>query len=55
MYLIAADHYKLGIALDEQGKKDEALIHLESAVDIFQRLNSPKVKEAREILDTLER
>jgi tetratricopeptide (TPR) repeat protein len=48
--LIAANSRRLAKALARQGKKEEALSHARRAVEIFQKLGSPRLAEAEEVL-----
>ncbi|HJP91886.1 MAG TPA: tetratricopeptide repeat protein [Pyrinomonadaceae bacterium] len=48
--LIAGDCNRLAIALVRQGKKAEALPHAQRSVEIFTRLGSPFLAEARKTL-----
>ena len=48
--LIAADSLRLALALVPQGKRSEALPHALRAVEIFNRLGSPELEEARATL-----
>ena len=48
--LIASNSYRLAKALVRQGKKEEALLHARRAVEIFQKLGSPDLASAQQIL-----
>jgi tetratricopeptide (TPR) repeat protein len=48
--LIASDCHCLALALGRQGKKEEALTHARRAVEIFQKLGSPKLAGAQQTL-----
>jgi len=53
--LIAHDYHRLAYALVRQGNKDEALSHARRAVEIFQKLGSPNLAAAQQILAECER
>ena len=48
--LIGSNCHRLAQALARQGKKEEAVPYAQRAVEIFMRLTSPRVAEARETL-----
>jgi tetratricopeptide (TPR) repeat protein len=48
--LIASNCYRLAKSLARQGKKEEALPHARRAVEIYQKLGSPDLTYAQEIL-----
>ncbi len=52
--LIADGHLHLAVALHGQGKKPESLQHARQAVEIFTKLASPLLEEARKLLRDLE-
>lgn len=48
--LIGSNRYRLAKALVRQGEKEEALPHARRAVEIFQKLGSPKLARAQQTL-----
>jgi tetratricopeptide (TPR) repeat protein len=55
LVLVGADCKRLALALVRQGKKREALPHATRAVEIFRKVGSPELSEAREIFAECER
>lgn len=53
--LIASNSSRLAVALVRQEKKEEALPHARRAVEIFQKLGSPRLVAAQQILAECER
>jgi tetratricopeptide (TPR) repeat protein len=50
---LAAAHWRLGLVLEKQGKKDEAIKEIQTAVDSKPGLAKPNLKKAKEDLERL--
>jgi len=50
---LAAAHWRLGLVLEKQGKKDEAIKEIQTAIDLKPGLAKPNLKKAQEDLGRL--